>query len=137
MLTGPGIKPADFEHLPGNVNMLPFVPDQYTFLKSSDVVIAPGGHTTMMEALAFGIPIISFPDKGHIEQQNNARGLEREGCGFRMDYNSGAEEILDCIRKAISGKLTSPQKLAIIASEMKGTEALRKIMEKLVSDQRI
>ena len=134
MLTGPGIEPEDFEDLPTNVNMLPFVPDQYPFLKSSDVVIAPGGHTTMMEALAFGTPVISFPDRGHVEQQNNALGLEKEGCGFRMEYGASADEILEQIREAISGELTSPQKLATIASELKGTAAIRKNMERYCSN---
>lgn len=137
MLTGPGIKIEEFEDLPENVNMLPFVPDQYPFLKGSDVVIAPGGHTTMMEALAFGTPVISFPDKGHVEQQNNALGLEKQECGFRMNYDASAEEVLDRIRYAISGELAGPQRFATIASELEGAAGLRKIMEKLAGDQRI
>ncbi|MBP2030126.1 uncharacterized protein (TIGR00661 family) [Methanohalophilus levihalophilus] len=137
MLTGPGIKTEDFDDLPENVNMMPFVPDQYPFLKGSDVVIAPGGHTTMMEALAFGIPVISFPDIGHAEQQNNAKGLETQNCGFRMEYNSSADDIMNRVKECISGKLTSPKNLSALALELEGASEIRKIMETLAGDKRI
>lgn len=137
MLTGPGISKEEFTGLPENVAVLPFVPDQYPYLKSSDAVIAPGGHTTMMEALAFGLPVISFPDIGHSEQQNNARGLEESGCGFSMNYDATAGDILEKIRLAVSGKLACPEELSEIAAKLNGTVSLRLLLEKLAGDQRI
>ncbi|MDK2891969.1 MAG: hypothetical protein PWQ49_361 [Methanohalophilus sp.] len=89
----------------------------------------------MMEALTFGIPVISFPDKDHAEQQNNAHGLEKQECGFRMNYDASAEEVLYRIRYAIAGKLAGPKKFATLASELEGATRLRKIMEHLADDQ--
>lgn len=70
-------------------------------LKSSDAVIFPGGHSTIMEALSFGIPILSFPDKGHSEQENNAEVIDEEGYGRMLSYSTPPEIVLECIREVL------------------------------------
>ena len=54
LLSGPGLDREELPPLPDNAGLLPFIPDQFPYLKSCDLAIAPGGHTTMMEALAYG-----------------------------------------------------------------------------------
>ena len=69
LISGPSLDPSKLSDLPENVQLLEFIKDTYPYLRSSEAVIAPGGHSTIMEALSFGIPILSFPDKGHSEQE--------------------------------------------------------------------
>lgn len=99
LLSGPSVNPDKFTDLPENVTIMKFIEDQFPYLKASDLVIAPGGHSTMMEALSFGVPILSFPDMRHSEQENNATSLEEEGCGKRLDYSITPEKLLEHIHQ--------------------------------------
>ncbi len=100
LISGPSLDPSKLADLPENVQLLKFIKDTYPYLRSSEAVIAPGGHSTMMEALSFGIPILSFPDKGHSEQEKNAEVIEEEGYGRMLSYSTPPEVVLECIRES-------------------------------------
>ncbi len=123
--------------IPGNVQILKFVENTFPYLKGSEAVIAPGGHSTMMEALSFGIPILSFPDKGHTEQQNNAEAIEEEGYGRMLSYSTPPEVILECIREVLEDKeyRTRTERLRRLARELNGPCAVRKILEKEIKEK--
>ncbi|SFM91018.1 UDP-N-acetylglucosamine--N-acetylmuramyl-(pentapeptide) pyrophosphoryl-undecaprenol N-acetylglucosamine transferase [Methanolobus profundi] len=133
LLSGPGVDPESLGDLPENVTILKFIDDQFPYMKASDVVIAPGGHSTMMEALSFGVPMISFPDQKHSEQQNNALVIEEDGLGKKLDYSTSPEDILKNIRLLIDdekyrNKLTEMREMAI---ELNGPKAVRSMVEEL------
>ncbi len=50
-------------------------------LAAAPFVIVNGGHSTMVEALCLGKPVLSEPIQGQYEQQANATGLELMGVG--------------------------------------------------------
>lgn len=133
LISGPDFDPASLPTLPENVQVLPFVEDPFPYFKSSAAVIAPGGHSTMMEALSFGIPILSFPDEGHSEQENNAAVIEEEGYGRRLSYSSRPEVILECIREVLDeesyGKKT--ERLQRLARNLNGPRAIRELLESM------
>lgn len=137
LLSGPSIDPDSFGTLPENVSVLKFIDEQFPYLKASDVVIAPGGHSTMMEALSFGVPMITFPDQKHCEQQNNALVIEEDGLGKKLDYSASPEDILDNISLLINeenygNKLAEMREMAMV---LNGPGAVRKMIEeKIVSD---
>nr|WP_321496271.1 UDP-N-acetylglucosamine--N-acetylmuramyl-(pentapeptide) pyrophosphoryl-undecaprenol N-acetylglucosamine transferase [uncultured Methanolobus sp.] len=131
LLSGPSVDPESLGILPDNVKIMKFIDDQFPYMKASELVIAPGGHSTMMEALSFGVPMISVPDQKHSEQQNNALVIEEDGLGKMMDYSASPENILVNIRLLISddkyrNKLTEMRKLA---EELNGPERIRKMLE--------
>ena len=133
LLSGPNVDPESLGILPENVTILKFIDDQFPYMKASDLVIAPGGHSTMMEALSFGVPVISVPDQKHSEQQNNALVIEEDGLGKMMGYSASPEEILENIRLLISdekyrNKLTEMRK---VAEELSGPKAIRSLVEKV------
>ncbi|SET04824.1 conserved hypothetical protein [Methanococcoides vulcani] len=131
LLSGPSVDPDDFIDLPENVTILRFIEDQFPYIKSSDLVIAPGGHSTMMEALSFGIPMLSFPDIGHNEQENNATALEEDGCGRRLNYSLSPEQLLEYIYEITNdGKLLEKSKeLHNLSNELNGPSAITRMME--------
>ncbi|MEL4305168.1 UDP-N-acetylglucosamine--N-acetylmuramyl-(pentapeptide) pyrophosphoryl-undecaprenol N-acetylglucosamine transferase [Methanococcoides sp. LMO-2] len=131
LLSGPSVDPEDFTDLPENVTILKFIEDQFPYIKSSDLVIAPGGHSTMMEALSFGIPMLSFPDIDHNEQQNNATALEEDGCGKRMDYSISPEKLLEHIHEITNeGKLVEKSReLQELSNELSGPSAITGMLE--------
>ncbi len=72
-------RPASVE---GNVEYRAFSEDGFLDdLAASPFVIVNGGHSTMVEALALGKPVLSEPIQKQYEQQANAIGLEALGVG--------------------------------------------------------
>lgn len=131
LLSGPSVDPDDFTELPENVTILRFIEDQFPYIKSSDLIIAPGGHSTMMEALSFGIPMLSFPDIGHNEQENNATALEEDGCGRRLDYSISPEQLLEYIHEITNeGQLLEKSReLHDLSNELAGPSAITRMLE--------
>ncbi len=86
------------------VTMLQFIDNQFPYMRACDVIIAPGGHSTMMEALSFGIPMITVPDRDHSEQQNNSAAIDEDGLGIRLDYFASKRHILESLKKLIGNE---------------------------------
>ena len=91
----------------------------------------------MMEALSFGIPILSFPDKGHSEQEKNAEVIEEEGYGRMLSYSTPPEVILECIREILEDEKyrNKTERLRRLARELDGPKAVREMLEKEVSEK--
>ncbi|WP_094228640.1 glycosyltransferase [Methanolobus psychrotolerans] len=133
LLSGPSIDPSDFGAIPENVHILRFIDDQFPYMKASDVIVAPGGHSTMMEALSFGIPMITVPDRNHSEQQNNASVIEDEGLGRKLDYSASPREILENIRLLIDNEKYRNKLLQMreMAAELNGAAGVRMKIEEM------
>jgi len=136
LLSGPNLNPDVFSHLPENVTIKHFINDQFPYLKASELVIAPGGHSTIMEALTFGVPVLSFPDINHSEQESNAAVVDFEGYGRRLDYSASPEEILQSIRELLKDKKIC-QKVEIMKKRSKDLNATAAIKELLESSSKI
>ncbi|AKB34992.1 Glycosyltransferase [Methanosarcina siciliae C2J] len=132
LISGPSLAPSKLGKIPKNVQILSFVEDTYPYIKSSDAVIAPGGHSTIMEALSFGVPILSFPDEGHSEQESNAAVVEEKGYGRRLSYSTPPEVILECIREVLEDEAyrNKVERLQRLSGELDGPKAIRKLLEK-------
>lgn len=137
LISGPSLDPSKITDLPENVELLKFIKDTYPYLKSSDAVIAPGGHSTMMEALSFGTPILSFPDKGHSEQENNAVVIDEEGYGRMLSYSTPPEVILECIREVLEEERygNKMERLRRLARELNGPATIREMLEKELGER--
>lgn len=134
LISGPSLDPSKLADLPENVQLLKFIKNTYPYLRSSEAVIAPGGHSTMMEALSFGIPILSFPDKGHSEQEKNAEAIEEEGYGKMLSYSASPEVLLECVREILEDEKYrhKTEKLRRLAIKLDGPKAVREMLEKEV-----
>lgn len=139
LLSGPNLDPDVFSDLPENVTIKRFIDDQYPYLKASELVIVPGGHSTIMEALTFGVPVLSFPDMNHSEQESNAAVVDSEGYGRRLAYNTPPEQILKSIRELIEDKQIH-QKLKIMkkmSEDLNAASAIKKLIESNNSTSKI
>lgn len=132
LISGPNLDSSMFREIPKNVQILRFVEDTFSYIGSSDVVIARGGHSTIMEALSFGIPILSSPDEGHSEQENNAAVIEEEGYGRILSYSTPPEVILECIREVFEDDRyrNKVERLQRLAGDLDGPKAIRELLEK-------
>ena len=131
LLAGPSVDPAKFTQLPPNVRILKFISDQFPYIKSSQVIIAPGGHSTLMETLSFGIPVLSFPDKDHTEQQNNASVIAENELGYCLDYSVSPDEILMYVKDIVyNGKFVGNARfMRQLSEQLNGAKAICKLLE--------
>lgn len=72
---------SPFEKKEGNVIYKKFVPDYFAYLKGCDALLTHGGHTSIMEAVVFGKPVLGISLKGYSERENNLKGITRSGNG--------------------------------------------------------
>lgn len=98
LIGGPDLDYDLLEDVPENVDIKRLIPDPFPYYRSVDLVICTGGHGTITESLSYGLPVISFPDKSHNEQENNAQFIENNGYGRRFSYSVTPEELLQAIR---------------------------------------
>lgn len=59
--------------------------DMRPYYDEAELVICHGGHTTIMESLSFGKPVLCIVDRNYSERRNNAQTLERLGVGIHLD----------------------------------------------------
>ncbi len=58
-----------------------------SYYSNSSVVICHGGHTTIMEALSYGKPVICIVDRNYPERYQNALMLEKLGVGVLLEMS--------------------------------------------------
>jgi uncharacterized protein (TIGR00661 family) len=133
-ISGPGIDLKQFPEVPDNVEFTDFTANPFPYYRNSDLVITAGGHGTIMESLAFGLPVLSFPDEKHTEQENNAAVLEDAGYGKRMSYLTRPEVILSCIREVLEDEnyRKKTRRLMELAEALDGPAAVRKQLEEKI-----
>ncbi|MDD5110940.1 MAG: glycosyltransferase [Candidatus Altiarchaeota archaeon] len=131
MLAGPNVNPEKLKNHPKNVTVIDYLPNIASYLKSTDVVIAPGGHSTMMECMTYGVPLISFPDMNHSEQANNAEQLDILNVGRRLSYHTPAFMISDAIKELLddSAVRKNCQRLKEYAKRLDGAKNIKKLIE--------
>ena len=124
------------DHLPSNVKVSEFAADISSYMKAADLIITQAGHSTAMEILTTGKPALIIPDRGQIEQENNARRMKELGACETLDYDSlDPESLSSKIRELIKDKrysekavlysqmskmMNGPQKAAQIIMELSG-----------------
>jgi UDP-N-acetylglucosamine--N-acetylmuramyl-(pentapeptide) pyrophosphoryl-undecaprenol N-acetylglucosamine transferase len=131
MVSGPNVHMKKQGKASKNVEVLPFIEDPFPYIKGSDVIIAPGGHSTIMEAMSFGKPVLSIPDMLHSEQENNATVLGEEGVGKRLSYQTPPKVILECIHEVLEEKsfTRKARRLRRLSEGLEGSKVIRKILE--------
>jgi UDP-N-acetylglucosamine--N-acetylmuramyl-(pentapeptide) pyrophosphoryl-undecaprenol N-acetylglucosamine transferase len=93
------------DHLPPNVKVSEFAPDISSYMKAADLIITQAGHSTAMEILTTGKPALIIPDRGQIEQENNARRMKELGSCETLDYDSlDPESLSSKIRELLNDK---------------------------------
>ena len=128
-ITGLSFKTLSEEN--SNIKILSPLPDIFSYLKVSDLIIAPGGHSTMMEALSYGVPMIIFPDMNHGEQENNARRIEELKLGRYLSYHTPPEMVKDVVENLLGDMEVKRQckRMANYAEKLNGVSKVVEIVE--------
>ncbi|MFE0018781.1 thioesterase domain-containing protein, partial [Mesorhizobium sp. NPDC059054] len=79
---GSAAEVSDFGELPGRIRVVKFAP-QLEILEKADVFVTQAGHGSVMEALYFGVPMLTFPC--WFDQFGNAARVRYHGLGICGD----------------------------------------------------
>ncbi len=82
-----------------NVEIIPFTTKMDELMRYASIIVSHGGHSTIMESLCFGKPLVVIPDLDHPEQNNNAKKVHELGCGVYLNYKN-LDNLMDAIEKA-------------------------------------
>lgn len=110
---------------PDNVIVETFAKDIFPYLKASALIITQAGHSTAMEILTLGKTSLIIPDKGQIEQENNAARMKELGVCETLDYDSlTPDAFFDAIHMLLNdpGYGERAKHYSEIVHEMKGDE---------------
>lgn len=77
-----------------NLYLVGFVNNPAAYYLNADLVITQAGHSTAMELMTLGLPMLVVPDTSQIEQESNAKRLCELGLATRMSYKELTTENL-------------------------------------------
>lgn len=97
----PSGSPA-LERLGGGVYVCDWLPERALYVKAADVLVTHGGHTTVLEAIAFGLPAIHMVKKTHTERLGNSLSAEALGVAKTHVVEEDAGTLCEKIAWALS-----------------------------------
>jgi len=114
----------------GNAIIYDWLPNRYEWLKACDLVITHGGHTSVIEALIYGVPAIHVPNPGHLERFFNAKSAEELGVALLATPQNLGEKVLEALeREELSERTVALSKeLAIYRGDVRITNDLERLI---------
>ncbi|MCY0877423.1 MAG: glycosyltransferase [Firmicutes bacterium] len=135
--TGPNIPPDVVEaaveerglRAHANVEVFSYAANALAYLKAADLAIIHGGHTTLMEGLLCGTPLIVAATQP--EQARNGARVERLGVGYVLSPERSLEDQVAALvpRCLADATLRTQAEQVSRALTVKGTEALATYLE--------
>ena len=117
----------------GNLKLRSFLPEITPYAAAADLMVIPGGHSSIMEAILLEKPAIIIPDKGQPEQESNAKVYEKLGLG-RMLSVDGISGLGGALRKLKAGEGRHRKKLKALAETASDGENGARNAVRLVSN---
>ena len=77
-----------------NLYLVGFVDNPANYYLNADLVVTQAGHSTAMELITLGIPMLVVPDSGQVEQESNAKRLCDLGIATKLSYKDLSTDIL-------------------------------------------
>ncbi|AEF97024.1 Conserved hypothetical protein CHP00661 [Methanotorris igneus Kol 5] len=116
---------------PKNIEIIPFTNNMEKLIKNCSFIVCHGGHSTIMEGISFGKPLIVIPDLNHPEQENNAKKVQDLACGITISHNE-IEKLEMAINEIQNNKIyaENAKKLKKLCKQYNGRENIRKIISK-------
>lgn len=122
------------ESVPKNVMVKEFAEDISSYMQAAELIITQAGHSTAMETLMLGKTSLIIPDRGQIEQENNAARMRELRVCTTLDYASfEPESLFDEIHILLndSSFKEKAKQYSEMAKKMKGAQKARDIILEL------
>jgi len=121
-----------------NVEIIPFTTNMEDLIRRCSFIVCHGGHSTLMEAVSFGKPVITIPDLYHPEQENNSKKIGDLKCGIALSHI----DLENTLEWAIDEMMNNPiyfknaKKLKELCKFYNGRANIREIVRKHERDSR-
>lgn len=111
------------ERVGRSVYICDWLPQRYLYVRAADALVAHGGHTTVMEAMAFGVPAVYVLRRTHTERLGCSRSAE--ALGVAKTHVVGEGDLGEALRWALSDEAwSSAQSLSQRLRQYKGDVAI-------------
>jgi len=77
-----------------NLRVYNWLPQKYEMLRACDIFVSTCGHTSLAEAMYYGVPILLLPTSGHTERLGNATSVEGFGASLLIKQEDLTSESL-------------------------------------------
>ena len=114
-----------------NVKVIPITTDMENLIKNCSFMVCHGGHSTLMEAISFGKPVITIPDLDHPEQENNARKINDLKCGIALSHRTLEHDLGNAIDEINNNDIyfKNAEKLSSMCRNYNGRENIKRIID--------
>ncbi len=118
-----------------NITIIPIATDMENLIKNCSFMVCHGGHSTLMEAISFGKPVITIPDLDHPEQENNAKKIDKLGCGIVLSHKTLANKLSSAIDEINNNDayFKNAENLSKLCKYYNGRDSIKKIIDKFNS----
>jgi uncharacterized protein (TIGR00661 family) len=113
-----------------NITIIPITMDMEDLIKNCSFIVCHGGHSTLMEALSFGKPVITIPDLDHPEQENNARKINKLKCGIALSHETLNNDLNNAIDEMNNNDIyfKNAEKMSKLCKKYNGRDAISTII---------
>ena len=121
-----------------NVEIIPFTTNMEDLIRRCSFIVCHGGHSTLMEAISFGKPVITIPDLYHPEQENNSKKIGDLKCGIALSHM----DLEDTLEWAIDEIMSNPiyfrnaRRLRELCKFYNGRKNIREIVNRFEREMR-
>ena len=122
------VSTQDFENLPKNISVYPYV-DQIAVLKKADVFISHCGMNSVSESLYFEVPLVMVPQTA--EQKGVAERVLELGAGIKLNKVDGSS-VLNAISEVLSNSIYKHNAVKI-ASGFKRCSGAKQAADKIIN----
>ena len=121
-----------------NVEIIPFTTNMEDLIKRCSFIVCHGGHSTLMEAISFGKPVITIPDLYHPEQENNSRKIGDLKCGIVLSHVDLEDTLEWAIEEMVSNSIyyKNAKKLRELCKFYNGRENIREMIKRFEREGR-
>ena len=113
------------ERVGRGVYVCDWLPRRHLYVRAADALVTHGGHTSVMEAMVFGVPAVHFVRKTHTERLGNALSAEALGVARACLAEDGAGSLCSALAWALSDEAWSAaQKLSRELQRFRGDAAI-------------
>ncbi|AEH06339.1 MJ1255/VC2487 family glycosyltransferase [Methanothermococcus okinawensis] len=111
-----------------NVEVIPLTTNMEELIKNCSFIVCHGGHSTLMEAISFGKPVITIPDLDHPEQENNAKKINELKCGIALSHKTLEHDLSNAVDEISNNNIyfKNAKKLSKICRNCNGRDNIKK-----------
>ncbi len=102
-----------------------WLPHRHLYVRAADALVTHGGHTSVMEAMVFGVPAVHVVRKTHTERLGNSLSAEALGVARTFLVEEGSESLCSALSWSLSDEAWSAaQKLSRELLRFRGDAAI-------------